>query len=71
MNEMETFIMIMAILSLVFATISIYRLNYLLTLTIIVVTFYQLLAPKVDGPGTDEDDKFDKSKLQKNLTIQI
>lgn len=34
----------MAVLSLVFATISVYRLNYFLTLIIVIVTLHQVFA---------------------------
>lgn len=45
-TQLEIFVMVVATLSLIFATISVYRLNYLLTLTIVVLVLHQLLAPQ-------------------------
>lgn len=53
---MARFLYGMAILCLVYAPISIYRLPYFLTVTIVVVTLHQLLAPEQAEEQQDEED---------------
>ncbi|XP_057660044.1 GPI inositol-deacylase isoform X1 [Diorhabda carinulata] len=54
-EQLEKFLLIMTLCTLVFSTISIYRLNYILTLTIIVVTLHQLLAPETEVLQIEDD----------------
>ncbi|KAG5877044.1 hypothetical protein JTB14_006524 [Gonioctena quinquepunctata] len=75
LDKLGVLMSILAIVSLTFATISLYRLNYILTFAIAMVTLQQLLAPKEDptapaatqGDDSDDDkDKYDgvKSKME-------
>nr|CAI5870063.1 unnamed protein product [Callosobruchus analis] len=57
LDKLQLFILGVAIISLLFATISIYRLNYLLTVTIAVITLQQLLAPKIEASDEDENEE--------------
>lgn len=45
---------ILAIASVMFSVISLYRLTYLLTISIVIVTLHQLFAPSEDG-ATEEN----------------
>lgn len=54
-EPLEKFVLVMALCTLVFSTISIYRLNYILTLTITVVTLHQLLAPETEVTQNEDD----------------
>ncbi|CAG9812524.1 unnamed protein product [Phaedon cochleariae] len=73
-DKLEIIIMALAIASLLFATVSLYRLNYILTFTIVIVTLHQLFAPKCDennvslegNDSSDDRNKYSniKSKMQ-------
>ncbi|CAG9863163.1 unnamed protein product [Phyllotreta striolata] len=67
-EKIEDFLFIVTIVVLVFTTLSIYRLNYLLTLVILVVTFHQLLAPDVGE--TEENDENDENKTEDKPNYQ-
>ncbi|XP_050513961.1 GPI inositol-deacylase [Diabrotica virgifera virgifera] len=56
MKELQKFVLLMAIICLLFASISIYRISYILMLTIVVVTLHQVFAPQEDDSVIEEDD---------------
>ncbi|KAJ8975495.1 hypothetical protein NQ317_016371 [Molorchus minor] len=63
-NVIEKFVMTAAVLSLMFATVSVYRLNYFLTFTIVVITLHQMLAPKIDPRGGEDDNVDDETRVK-------
>ncbi|KAJ8946172.1 hypothetical protein NQ318_004425 [Aromia moschata] len=57
LDKLEIFVLIIAIISLIFASISVYRLNYLLSLTIIIITLHQMFAPETPDSRIETDDE--------------
>ncbi|XP_072396042.1 GPI inositol-deacylase [Diabrotica undecimpunctata] len=56
MKELQNFVLLMAIICLLFASLSIYRISYILMLTIVVVTLHQVFAPQEADSVSEEDD---------------
>ncbi|VEN44299.1 unnamed protein product [Callosobruchus maculatus] len=71
LEKLQLFVLAVAIICLLFATISVYRLNYLLTATIAVVTLQQLLAPKIEATDEDEDNEDSNRTKYENLKAKL
>nr|CAH7713044.1 unnamed protein product [Callosobruchus chinensis] len=71
LDKLQLFVLAVAIISLLFATISVYRLNYLLTATIAVITLQQLLAPKIEATEEDDNDEDSDRTKYENLKAKL
>lgn len=70
LDALGVIITMVILLCLIFATVSLYRLNYLLTFVIVLVTLHQLIVPR-GVPAVDESDSKDNKDFVREKNEEI